>query len=366
VPSAHAYLSPSAAHRWLVCPGSARLEASVPERSSPDADLGTLKHKALESWLNNGEHINLPTEEDRLEVVSVFSWVMARAERYKATIYTEEKAKVGAVFNCPDALWGTADVVLVSTNRLEVVDAKFGHGAVQVEDNPQLLLYLLGLDHEFGGMHEELVITIAQPKTGAPTSAVYTRAHLDLWAIRFATKVKAALDLEAPLVPSEDGCRWCAAAAVCPALQAETQALAQREFQNPSLLPREGLLHLLNNAGRIRAALDAVEAHALDLILAGTPLPGWKVVAGKKHRVWRDEEKAKSLLQSLGYQRKDMMVEKMITPAQAEKLVGKATAPKLAPYVETPEGGPVLVRDADARPHLDPAADFNALTEGLL
>ena len=46
--SAHALLSPSAAHRWLNCPRSARLEAELPEKVSVYAEEGTLAHSVCE------------------------------------------------------------------------------------------------------------------------------------------------------------------------------------------------------------------------------------------------------------------------------------------------------------------------------
>ncbi len=51
-PSQHALLSPSAAHRWLACPPSARLHAKLQERfgdgGSSYAREGTLTHAVAE------------------------------------------------------------------------------------------------------------------------------------------------------------------------------------------------------------------------------------------------------------------------------------------------------------------------------
>ena len=46
--SGHALLSPSSAHRWLNCLPSARLEATLPARTSKEADEGTLAHSVCE------------------------------------------------------------------------------------------------------------------------------------------------------------------------------------------------------------------------------------------------------------------------------------------------------------------------------
>lgn len=44
MPGIHAFLSPSGASRWLKCTKSARLEATFPDTSSPEATEGTLAH----------------------------------------------------------------------------------------------------------------------------------------------------------------------------------------------------------------------------------------------------------------------------------------------------------------------------------
>jgi len=42
--AAHAKLAPSAAHRWLNCPGSIRLTADIPETTSKYAEEGIAAH----------------------------------------------------------------------------------------------------------------------------------------------------------------------------------------------------------------------------------------------------------------------------------------------------------------------------------
>ena len=43
--SSHAFLSPSASHRWLNCPPSAKLCAALPDQTSPYAAQGTDAHE---------------------------------------------------------------------------------------------------------------------------------------------------------------------------------------------------------------------------------------------------------------------------------------------------------------------------------
>ena len=52
MPTNHALLAPSAAKRWLTCTPSARVEALLPERTSPYAEEGTIAHAVAESLLH--------------------------------------------------------------------------------------------------------------------------------------------------------------------------------------------------------------------------------------------------------------------------------------------------------------------------
>ena len=44
MPTSHANLSASGAHRWMVCPGSVKLEEGFTDTGSPYAKEGTLAH----------------------------------------------------------------------------------------------------------------------------------------------------------------------------------------------------------------------------------------------------------------------------------------------------------------------------------
>ena len=62
--SKHAFLSPSASHRWLNCPPSAKLCAAVPDQSSPYAQQGTSAHELCAYLVEKalGRDVNDPTE----------------------------------------------------------------------------------------------------------------------------------------------------------------------------------------------------------------------------------------------------------------------------------------------------------------
>lgn len=371
----HARLSPSAAKRWMTCPGSVRLCEAIVDTSSDDADRGTACHSMLEHCLNTGddpEHfvgagvdvtsggrvVEIEVTADMIKWVGeVVAWVRGYLAAHPgAFLRTEERIIIGRAFGCPDDVWGTADIVITAPDELCICDAKFGYVEVPVAENPQLNLYAIGVANDYAWIHDKYRTVIAQPQCGEPKEHTVTREELLDFVSRYRPKIDATFDPDAPLVPSDEGCKWCEAAGVCPKLHERTLALARREFASVETLDVNALASLVQNADRIRAGLKKAEEHALGLAQAGVTIPGMKVVDGDKRRVWKDKGNAAKLLRKLGYKPDDIAPREMITPAQAEKLVGRKTANLLAPLIEKPKGGPTLVSLDDPRPSI--VADF--------
>lgn len=81
----HAKLSPSSAHRWLVCPGSVALCETVPNTSSVYADTGTAAHSLAEMCFAQSKdakdfigtdipvgELVVPVDEDMASAVQVY------------------------------------------------------------------------------------------------------------------------------------------------------------------------------------------------------------------------------------------------------------------------------------------------------
>jgi hypothetical protein len=326
----------------------------------------------VESWL--GKKILVVNEElttsNEVEVtdemidwvVSALHWVRDYMTKHPtAHLMSEERLHVGRAFGCPDEIWGTADVLISSDEELVIADLKAGYGEVQVAGNPQLTLYAIGAMQEYGWAHPRARLVVLQPRVSEPVKEiVLTARELEDSRRRFAPKIQAALEEDAPLVVSDAGCKWCPAAGVCPELHKRTLALAKAEFSSESrAITKVQLVELLGAAPAIRAALSAAERHATKLLQSGVELEGWKLVQGEKRRIWKDEKKAAEILGKLGFDPYKKVL--AYTPAQAEKAVGKTSAPALAAFIEKPKGEATLAPIDDPREAVKP--EFEAVPD---
>ena len=153
--SKHALLSPSAAHRWLNCPPSARLCEDIADQTSAYAEEGSQAHELCEykfkkflGGKSKDPRGNLDYYDQTMEDATddYLSFCTAEFERLKAhgepfmaveqRVRYEEYAPEGS---------GSADCVIIGDGEMVVCDFKYGAGiAVSAEDNPQLRLYALG------------------------------------------------------------------------------------------------------------------------------------------------------------------------------------------------------------------------------
>lgn len=368
---AHARLAPSSAHRWLICPGSIEQSAGIPNRTTDAAELGTACHTLSQMRLEGAEDWDATTaigiddqggstpgarkvieitDEHRGWVRQATDWVLG--EIAGAHLECEVQVNPGTFFGCPDELWGTSDVVLDAPSLLTIADFKYGTGHVEVEENPQLILYAIGAAERFGWQHPMYRMVILQPRTGTGEARTWTitRRELMRYAESYREKVIAATRHNAALVPSDEGCRWCPAAGRCAKLQERTLELAMRQFADPRYITESELLLLLADAKRIRIGLDAAEDYALQRLSTGLTVPGWKRVAARTNREWEEgsDQYVAEQLTAFGV---DAYERKLISPAKAEKALGKV-AGLLKPWITQREGGPTLAPESDRRPAL--------------
>lgn len=366
--TAHAKLSASGAHRWMACPGSVNAEGGRVDRTSSFAEEGTRAHDLMEIALKSGKPCrDLTQDREMADFVQVYVDYVNSLRQPGDALFIEYRVDFSEWV--PEG-FGTADTIIVSDEVLHIIDLKYGKGVpVYAENNPQLMLYALGAYDEcmFLSDFQSVKISIVQPRLD--TISEWEISITDL--LKFGEVVRqAALDTQNPKakrVPGEKQCRWCKAKATCPALYKMTSDTLLADFEQIDEAPQPHKLSFaqmrlaLENKGLIEAWLLSVENSVKDLLLEGGTFEGFKLVEGRSVRKWSDEDQAgERLVDLVGEQ--NAFTKKLISPAQAEKLLGKKDKAKIGDIVAKPRGAATLAKETDPRPAISPVdADFDAL-----
>jgi hypothetical protein len=192
--------------------------------------------------------------------------------------------------------------------------------------------------------------------------------------------VQQALKPDAPRYAGE-WCRFCKAAASCPALRDRAFSRADLAFDAvmedaveaipaPSEMSNNDVAKALAAADMLDLWITAVRQHAAGIIRQGQGVQGWKLVNRQGRRKWVDETKAAQYIEALGF---DPWNRKVLSPAQAEKVAkahAKATNTKvamnLAGLTVLSEPGTALVPETDPRPAIGAGAVEAANAEEVI
>ena len=384
--STHALLSPSSAARWMCCPGSVALTKDLPDTSSDFADEGTVAYEVAARCLQggvdaashigweitvNGKSWKVDAEMARF-VQTYVDYVRGVVSATGGELLVEQRLPIGFLTGEDDA-HGTSDVVILAPGELIVVDLKYGRGvAVDAEENPQLQIYALAAMDEFSLVHDfsQVRMVIHQPRLGAVSEWVQTVADLDDFAMEVREAAAITRAPNALLNPTEKGCKFCKAKATCPALREEVEELLTGVRAGPDTAA-EMLSTALAKADLVEGWLKAVRAEVEARLLAGQPIPGFKLVQGKKGaRDWSDKAQAEQLLKTFRLKVEEMYDLKLISPTSAEKLakaevIGPRQWSKAQALITQAEGRPSVAPESDKRPALvmsAVASDFEDVT----
>lgn len=362
----HARLfSPSAAHRWMRCPGAPVLEATQPESTSAYAEEGTLAHEWA-ALLLTGQ----PIEEGDLsdELRWCVSDYVARVQEYAKghELFVEQRVDFSATLKIEGG-FGTADAIVVADRELQLHDMKTGRGVeVSADNNEQLMLYALGALETFdlAGDFDTVRLVIHQPRLNNLSEWSLPVTELREWSK--AAKLAASKVLEAAeaggddayLVPGEKQCRFCRAKAVCPALQRHVHETVVSTFDDleaavlaAPVADAERIGEQLAQVDLIEQWCSAIRERAYSLLTEGQAVPGFKLVQGRAGaRKWSDEKKAESLLMlALGDEAFNVSV---ISPTTAEKKLkaNKELLAELKAITTQSTGRPSVAPETDPRP----------------
>jgi hypothetical protein len=362
----HAILSASAAYRWLNCPGSVRLASGLPNPSSEYAAEGTRAHETAEALLRQPTIIHAPDitlggiverekllaqwEQEDLDAILVYVDYVRDLRWHGGEMFElERRLDLGAVW--PN-MFGTADCIHLSPDGvLTVVDFKFGRGVpVEVADNPQLLYYAVGAALAYHNHPvKKIRVVVVQPRCHHPDGPIRSHDYEPADLMDFIALLRErAAETEKPDAPLNPGawCRFCLAAPTCPALQAVALETAKLDHEDATT---DELAEALGKVDVVETWCKRVREEAIRRARAGTPPTGYKLVATRATRKWKDESTALGdMLADFG---EDVAYErKLRSPAQVEKLIGKKAFCDYADLVESKSSGVTLVTLDDPRP----------------
>ena len=382
--SKHALLSPSASERWLSCHVAPLREQKYPRTSSVYADWGVACHAVAESCLGKGfkpkDFITVTVEgmtfdEEMAECTAAYvDYINAIPNVVEREI--EVKLDISQITG-EDGATGTADAILIAqlvdgSHELIVADLKTGKGVeVSAENNSQLMIYAAAAYSKFDLFYDisSIRLLIVQPRIN--NYSEWVCSPVQLW--DFAREVEGIgatiLNNNDVLTatPSEDACRWCKAKADCPELAAEVNALLTA-WPKPDMADDERLATLYSQVKLVAGWCEAVAQETERRLASGRPVPGYKLVEGRKSaRAWDDAEAVEAEMKASRIKHEWMYDYKLKSPTQAEKVL-KEEKPrvwtKLAARITQKPGKPTVAPIDDPRQAIQintPEQDFAAL-----
>jgi hypothetical protein len=375
----HSILSPSSSHRWLGdggeggCGASIRLIGLYQQEENAAMSEGTLAHSRLEKCLNG----SIDAKYHSVEYTREISQATDAAADYCRTLRDREgtltaegrldlpqiafKGTLDGVA-VEDPGQGHADCIVDNADAWHVVDFKYGYGTVEVEENPQLLLYALAC---FKRKRKKCVLHIIQPRGSHPDGPTRKWTASVAYMAEFERKVLAQVKLinagTAPFMPSGPVCKYCPMKSKCQAFQEKALSLVNKEFSEfmdhapaatatpikPLRLTDKQLANAWLNWPMVEQFKSMLDEMMLARLTAGAKLPA-KLVRGNTHAVWVDEDEAAQTLLANGVRKSAVYTTSLVTPAVARRLL-RSKASAIDDLIAHPQGPVQIAPLSDKR-----------------
>lgn len=373
---AHSPLGPSAAYRWINCPGSVNATRGIEDKSSEYADEGNFAHDILEIARAENkpgkEYIGQVSECGRFTVDKE----MADAVDYFISYFTqfesdEELNERRVTYDAwVDGGFGTLDAAHLDDGTWIIADFKYGKGIkVFAKDNEQLKLYALGLYQDYGEMYEcdKIKMAVVQPRIDWIDEWEITLDELLVWAEEVVEPAADEALTDTARFKAGPWCtkNFCKIRQTCKTrMQTIRDGLLDEveDVRDPNEMSLAELGEAMDLVSTMRSWCNDVVERVTTEVMAGHEVPGvdgpYKLVPGRSMRTWRDQAEAEKAMRNYKIKVGDMWVRKFISPAQAEKLIsiGK-NHPILQKHVVVSQGKPTLVPGSDPRESFQVSAD---------
>ena len=280
--------SVSSLARYAACPGSWSLEKDLPEPpTSEDAARGIRIHHALAT-----DGIAILTDDEERDIAC-----RCVGQHDALVLEIPEKDEVFE-YLVETRMWysgawsGQVDRIhFINATTTLVVDWKTGRvGADDAETNLQLRGYAVLVKKNFPHLRE-IHVAIIQPLAGKPTMVCYTEEDLKMAENEIQTIFLKLEDPEAELNPTPDGCKYCKAKSICPALRDQTLEIAQvSEKAIASELSNKDISYYLKASKPVESFIIELEKEAKKRLGEGQEIEGCELVPGRTTRKATDAE----------------------------------------------------------------------------
>ena len=348
-----ARLRPSGSHEWMHCAGSVQMQEMFPQMEDPQSAMdGTAAHwvasECLEDYPKASgvklafDFIGKPApngviiDESMADGADVYINSVLKTCQKRGLlqqIQVEKFVNIDRIH--PTECGGTPDCYVWDANAgiLDVWDLKYGHGVIEVFENPQLILYAVGiLDQITGGnaMVDEFTrvnLHIIQPRAYHPDGVdrTWSIKAIDLRAIVNVLTGQASAALVAqPPTKSGDHCRYCTAITHCQTAQrASANAIDHTDKMTIEVIPPDQLaLHreILNRSlSAIKHRLTGVDSEIEALIKNGVNIDGLSLDNPPGRLKWiKPDAEIIALAELMGA---DLTKVVCCTPTQAKKML---------------------------------------------